>query len=110
MLPPTPASLPWCPQYEYIHIDLSVSLLLLGLVLNAKAAHTRLPHVDFSSRTLIEITVCCKKNDQKSVFSLTLCLSHIIIPNDIQCQPTLGQGTLFSHLHCVLLMHSNTSF
>lgn len=97
MLSPTPASLPWCPQYEYIHIDLSVSLVLLGLVLNAKTAHTWLPHVNFSSRTLIEITVSrfCMRNDQESVSSLTLCLSHIIIPNDIQCQPTLGQGALF---------------
>lgn len=62
----------------------------------------------FFSRTLIEITIpgFWIKRDQKSVFSLTLCLSHIIIPHDVRCQPTLGQGYFFfflqSHTHIVL--------
>lgn len=63
----------------------------------------------FFSRTLIEITIpgFWIKRDQKSVFSLTLCLSHIIIPHDVRCQPTLGQGYFIfffteSHPHCAL--------
>ena len=70
----------------------------------------------FFSRTLIEITIpgFWIKRDQKSVFSLTLCLSHIIIPHDIRCQPTLGQGFFFFFFYRVtptictrILTHSN---
>lgn len=110
MLSQTPAGLPWYPQCEYIHIDTLFSLLLLSLMLDAKATHTWLTHFNVSFHTLIEISfqVLYPKPSEASFLSHSPPLLHIIIPHDIRCQPTPGQGNSFSFQshtpHCPLLM------